>query len=225
MREIDPLHQLSHWDNRRRYRDPRHKMAEAFARPKVNWLADQLGVDQSTSVIDVGSGNGMFTWWWPTRAGEVTGIERSRNMIENSPCRDKMRVGDAYDLEMEDNSVDVAFAGNLLHHLERPVDALQEMARVSRRGVALVECNPHHLPMQAFGRVSSVCGGVLDYTRSNLLAMVHAAGLSVKAIRAHGWVYENRSPSASLPMARRLEARTASGAYWLVVAGAAGLSS
>jgi hypothetical protein len=81
MRTIDPLHQLSHWENRRRYRDPRHRMAEAFARPKVNWLA------------------------------------------------------------------------------------------------------------------------------------------------AHGWVYENRSPSASLPVARRLEARTATGAYWLVVAGAAGRSS
>jgi ubiquinone/menaquinone biosynthesis C-methylase UbiE len=105
-----------------------------------------------------------------------------------------MRLGDAYDLDIEDGSVDVAFAGNLLHHLERTVDALQEMARV-------------------------------DETRSNLLAMVHAAGLKVKARRAHGWVYENRSPSASLTVARRLEARTAGGAYWLVVAGAAGRSS
>jgi hypothetical protein len=29
----------------------------------------QLGVGQRSSVLDVGSGNGMFTWWWAQRAG------------------------------------------------------------------------------------------------------------------------------------------------------------
>jgi ubiquinone/menaquinone biosynthesis C-methylase UbiE len=210
--------QEAHWNRRRFYRDARDPAAEAFARPKVEWLAQMLGVVPGASVLDVGAGTGMFTWWWTQFGAEVTGLELSQNMIERSACPELMQIGNAYELPFDDNSFDITFAGNLLHHLEEPTRALREMARVGRQGVAIVECNRNHPPMAAFGAVSSVCRGLLSYSRTSLLQIATDADLDVLATERHGYVYENRSPKASLPVARRLETVLPGGAYLLLAA-------
>lgn len=211
--------QEAHWDRRRFYRDARDPAAEAFARPKLEWLARTLDVDPTRArVIDVGAGTGMFTHWWTQLGAKVVGLELSENMIRRSACPELMQIGDAYEIPFDDDSFDVAFAGNLLHHLERPDHALREMARVAQRGVAIVECNRNHPPMAVFGAVSSVCRGLLSYTRSSTEDVVRAAGLDLVASSLHGYVYENRSPRATLPLARQLERRLNGGAYILLAA-------
>jgi SAM-dependent methyltransferase len=215
---VDARRQRSHWENRRFYRDPRDRVARAFAVPKIDWLAHRLGIGPDTTLLDVGAGNGMFTWWWARRVGVVKGLELSANMIERSPCPELLQLGDAYDLPFDGASFDVVFAGNVLHHLERPADALHEMARVSRGAVGVCEGNRNHVPMAAFGVVSNACRGVLQYSKRTLRRLADEAGLEVDAIVAHGYVYENRSPRASLPVARRLERVSPGGAYLLMAA-------
>jgi ubiquinone/menaquinone biosynthesis C-methylase UbiE/uncharacterized protein YbaR (Trm112 family) len=48
-------------------------------------------------------------------------------------------VADAENLPFRDDSVDIAYVHDGLHHLERPALALAEMARVSRRAVSVSE--------------------------------------------------------------------------------------
>ena len=48
-------------------------------------------------------------------------------------------VADAERLPFADRSVDVVYVHDGLHHLERPLDALREMARVARRAVSINE--------------------------------------------------------------------------------------
>jgi ubiquinone/menaquinone biosynthesis C-methylase UbiE len=210
--------QEAHWDARTFYRDARSRTAEAYAQPKIDWICDQLAVDEDDSVLDVGAGTGLFTYWWSQRVAEVVGLELSDNMAARSAVPELMRVGDAYDIPYAENSFDVVFAGNLLHHLERPVDALTEMRRVARRGVAICEPNRNHPPMAAFGAVSSVCRGILHYSRSTLPRIAEQAELKVRAIRLQGYIYENRSPAVSLPLAQQLERRLRGGAYMLLAA-------
>ncbi len=210
--------QQAHWDKRTFYRDARDRAAEAFTVPKMEWFCDQLGIGEDASVLDVGAGTGMFTYWWSQRAQTVTGLELSANMIERSPVAELMQVGNAYELPFEDNSYDLVFAGNLLHHLDRPVDALREMGRVARTGVAICEPNRNHPPMAVFGVVSSVCRGLLHYSRRTLGQLAQDAGLHVEGIRLHGYIYENRSPNASVPIASKLETLLPGGAYILLAA-------
>lgn len=211
--------QEAHWDQRRFYRDARDPAAEAFARPKIEWLADALDVDpMGASVLDVGAGTGMFTYWWTQLGAKVVGLELSENMIRRSACPELMQIGDAYEIPFPDDSFDIAFAGNLLHHLEEPDRALREMGRVARQGVAIVECNRNHPPMAVFGAVSSVCRGLLSYTRVTTEDVARAAGLDPVASSLHGYVYENRSPRLVLPITRQLERRLRGGAYILVAA-------
>jgi SAM-dependent methyltransferase len=210
--------QQAHWDQRTFYRDVTDRTAEAFAVPKLDWFCDQLDIGPDASVLDVGAGTGMFTYWWSRRVATVAGVERSENMIGRSVVGELLQTGDAYHLPFPDDSFDVVFEGNLLHHLERPADALAEMRRVARRGVALCEPNRNHPPMAAFGVVSSVCRGLLHYSRGTLADVATDAGLTVRATRLHGYIYENRSPAASVPLARRLESHLPGGAYILLAA-------
>jgi ubiquinone/menaquinone biosynthesis C-methylase UbiE len=210
--------QEAHWDKRRFYRDARDPAAEAFARPKLEWLARVLGIQPGATVLDVGAGTGMFTYWWTQLGMKATGLELSENMIGRSACPELMQIGNAYEIPFDDDSFDVTFAGNLLHHLDRPAVALAEMGRVARDGVAIVECNRNHPPMAAFAAVSSVCRGLLSYTRRSTDQLAREAGLEVIASSLHGYVYENRSPKASLPVAKQLEQRLNGGAYILLAA-------
>lgn len=210
--------QDAHWEKRRFYRAPDDPAAEAFAAPKIDWVCERLSITPPAKVLDVGAGTGLFTWWWAKRGFEVVGIEPSANMIDRSPCGELLQPGDAYDLQFEDGSFDLVFAGNLLHHLERPAEALREMARVSRGPVAIVEPNRNHAPMAVFGAVSSVCRGLLHYSRRTLGDLAGTAGLAVDEVRLHGYVYENRSPKAALPVAKRLENVLPGGAYIVMAA-------
>jgi SAM-dependent methyltransferase len=210
--------QQAHWDKRTFYRDARDRAAEAFSVPKIDWFCTELGIESDASVLDVGAGTGMFTYWWSRRTPAVTGLELSENMIERSAVPDLLQVGDAYELPFPDDSFDIVFAASLLHHLERPVDALKEMRRVARRGVAICEPNRNHPPMAAFGVVSSVCRGLLHYSRQTLRGLAEEAGLDVRGVRLHGYIYENRSPEASVPIAQKLEAVLPGGAYILLAA-------
>ena len=216
-RWVNP-NQQAHWDKRTFYRDAKDRAAQAFTVPKIEWFCEQLGIDGDASVLDVGAGTGMFTYWWSQHLRSVTGLELSENMINRSPVPELIQVGNAYELPFPDDSFDLVFAGNLLHHLERPVDAVREMGRVARRGVAICEPNRNHPPMAAFGVVSSVCRGLLHYSRSSLATIAEDAGLAVRGVRLHGYIYENRSPKASISIATKLETILPGGAYILLAA-------
>jgi SAM-dependent methyltransferase len=210
--------QQAHWDKRTFYRDARDSAAEAFSVPKIDWFCEQLGIGDDASILDVGAGTGMFTYWWSQRVPAVTGLELSENMIQRSAVPQLLQVGDVYDIPFPDDSFDIVFEASLLHHLERPVDALREMRRVARKGVAICEPNRNHPPMAAFGVVSSVCRGLLHYSRSTLRDLAEDAGLAVRDVRLHGYIYENRSPKAAVPIAQKLEAVLPGGAYILLAA-------
>jgi ubiquinone/menaquinone biosynthesis C-methylase UbiE len=210
--------QQAHWNGRTFYRKATDPAAKAFTVPKIDWFCEQLQLRDDATVLDVGAGTGVFTYWWAQRFSSVTGLEQSENMIERSPVSELMQQGDAYDLPFQDDSFDLVFTGNLLHHLERPDAALREMGRVARVGVAVCEPNRNHPPMAAFGVVSSACRGLLHYSRTTLGNLATDAGLNVRGVRLHGYIYENRSPEMSVPIASRLETVLPGGAYVLLAA-------
>jgi ubiquinone/menaquinone biosynthesis C-methylase UbiE len=95
-------------------------------------------------LLDVGCGPGTITmdlaeWVAP---GEVIGLDRSPVVIararEAAEARElsnlSFEVGDVYNLEFEDSSVDVVYAHQVLQHLSDPTRALREMRRVLSDG-------------------------------------------------------------------------------------------
>lgn len=95
-------------------------------------------------VLDVGCGPGTITWDIAERVapGRVLGIDTAEAVLETARgnrgnrggASAEFRVGDVYALDLDDDSVDVVHAHQMLQHLADPVAALREMRRVCRPG-------------------------------------------------------------------------------------------
>jgi ubiquinone/menaquinone biosynthesis C-methylase UbiE len=93
-------------------------------------------------LLDLGCGPGTITLDLAARVapGRVVGIDAVTDVVEQAEARRaaaavdsvEFRVGDAYALDFEDATFDVAHAHQVLQHLTDPVAALRELRRVLR---------------------------------------------------------------------------------------------
>jgi ubiquinone/menaquinone biosynthesis C-methylase UbiE len=104
--------------------------------------------------IDVGTGPGIFPIFISKAIPGIQfkGIDLSpvmvdlarRNAIEEGlNHRIKFEVGSAYSLPVEDHSLDLVLCINTIHHLDRPVDFFNEVARSLKEGGGFVIVDFH----------------------------------------------------------------------------------
>ena len=114
-------------------------------------LDGQVKAIAPASILDVGCGEGIvserFARLLPhTR---ILGIDADTAALQDEWQTRQLdnlsfQVGSAYELPFEDDSFELACAIEVLEHLERPRDALAEMARVASRVLLLsVPREPH----------------------------------------------------------------------------------
>ena len=198
------------------YVDPRHPTARAFVLPKLNHICNRIA--DIGSVLDVGAGNGTFTYYWRRRAPLVEGLELSRNLIAQSPCKDIIRQGNAYDLPYPDDSFDMVFESNLLHHVAHPLRVLSEMRRVARRYVICVEPNRANPPMFLFSLLLPPERQALRFSRRYMRNMVEQVGCRVLDAFATGMISQHRTPPALHPLLKPFDRRFPLGMYSLTIA-------
>jgi len=127
-----------------------------------------LGLHPGMTVADIGCGLGYmgYTYWkYYGENGKYIGIDNQPKLLEDARRQTeqwakggeaKFLEGDAYDLPLDDNSVDCAMCQTLLMHLEKPRDALAEMTRVVKPG-GLVLCHePDNLSSSMQHRFNSL---------------------------------------------------------------------
>jgi ubiquinone/menaquinone biosynthesis C-methylase UbiE len=95
-------------------------------------------------LLDVGAGSGTISVSFAQLIpdGHVTGIDvnpaivaRARTVAETAGVKNiEFHEGDVYKLPFADETFDVAFCHQVLVHIGRPLDALHEMLRVTKRG-------------------------------------------------------------------------------------------
>ena len=89
-------------------------------------------------VLDVGCGPATITLDLAARVGSVTGLEATPDAVALArEAGAECVLGDVHALPFADGSFDVVHAHQVLQHVADPVQALREMARVSRRLVAV----------------------------------------------------------------------------------------
>src|SRR5947209_10794254 len=95
------------------------------------------------SLLDVGCGPGSLTADLAVRVapGRVvaidsasTPLEEARSAAAAAGVEVDVRVGDAYAIDLPDDSVDLVHAHQVLQHVTDPVAVLREMARVCKPG-------------------------------------------------------------------------------------------
>lgn len=111
------------------------------------------GIERGTA-LDVGTGPGVFPIFISKALPEIRfkGIDLSPVMIElakknaiDEGVKERMEfeVGSAYSLPCEDHSIDLLLCMNTLHHLDRPVDFFNEVARALKENGAFVIVDFH----------------------------------------------------------------------------------
>lgn len=140
--------QEAFWSKVTRRRSPSHPAVIAFAAAKLRLLRSVIP-GEGLTMLEVGAGNGYLSRCF-AEAFDLTALDFAQNMLDQNPLPAARKVvGRAEALPFPERSFDVVFCGNLLHHLEEPIVAVREMARVTRRYVALLEpniTNPAMLP-------------------------------------------------------------------------------
>ena len=99
------------------------------------------GID-AVSVLDVGTGSGIFAEAFAARSLGVTGIDPDPDLLALARAlvpTAEFQEGVAEKLPFENGSFDLVFLGHVLHETDNPAGALAEARRVSRKRVAVLE--------------------------------------------------------------------------------------
>ena len=122
-----------------RLRDP-ERVARLEVERVVNLaLEDLVGV---RSVLDVGTGSGLFAEQFAARGLQVTGLDANPQMLpaaQQYVPAGTFREGAAEQLPFPDGSFDLVFMGLLLHETDDTLAALREARRVALKRLAVLE--------------------------------------------------------------------------------------
>ncbi len=210
--------QKLYWKSPGERRKPDHPVIKAFAEPKIRYINNVIRKDQEgkpLSLLDVGCGNGFFTHYFE-EFYTTYALDFSKVMLKNNSSKKKI-CGSATQLPFGDDSFDIAFCSNLLHHLEEPEVAILEMKRVSREYVVLSEPNRNNSLMFMFGIIKKEERGTLRFSLRYMQRLIEGAGLRLICASKRGIILPNKTPSFLLPLLRRLEGEFAFAFYNIIV--------
>lgn len=186
--------QARYWEEEEHiYRPYDHEVALGFAAQRAAYLKSVLPLDNVYSAVDVGAGNGMSTYCHEPDIHTIFSTDLSRRLLRQNPGRFRLRC-DAYNLPLRDKIVDMAYAWELLHHVEQPREVLTEMHRVARKYVYFFEPNCWNPAQAIFAWLHPPDRLCLRNTREYLMAEGEAAGLKLVHHATVGWMTPNLTP-------------------------------
>jgi len=101
-----------------------------------------LDYNEINSVLDVGTGSGLFAEEFYKRNKKVAGVDLNPEMLtaaKNYLPDAELKEAVAENLPFDDNSFDLVFMGVLLHEVNNFIKALQEAKRVAVKRVSVLE--------------------------------------------------------------------------------------
>lgn len=129
----------------KRYRGGAGRLSspERLALLAVDTVVD-LSLEGSTirSVLDAGTGTGIFAAAFASRGLRVAGLDLNEELLQDARAAApgaEFHAGAVEDLPFEAGSFDLVFLGHVLHEADDPLSALREARRVAGARVAILE--------------------------------------------------------------------------------------
>ncbi|MBL7214506.1 MAG: class I SAM-dependent methyltransferase [Phycisphaerae bacterium] len=138
----------------KRYNDKIEKLREPerVARYEMEWMSDIcLDGINAKSVLDVGTGSGLFAEAFFKKGLEVAGADVNPDMIDAAKefvPAGRFEIAPAEKMPFDDQSFDLVFMANVFHEVDDQVQTLLEAKRIARQRIAILE---HPYKEQPFG--------------------------------------------------------------------------
>jgi len=200
-----------------------------YQTPRGRWIGETeyrllrelLAAAPGTTVLDVGCGTGYFTRQLAADGLEVTGIDPDPGVIRYAQSRavagERYRVADARQLPFPDRYFDSCVAITSLCFIREQEKALAEMARATRRRIALGLLNRRSLLYWQKGRHGGrgAYQGARWHTAREARALL--AGANLKNIAVRSAIYLPGGGSVARVAEVFMPRRIACGGFLLVV--------
>lgn len=171
--------------------------ARLVARFRVRLEREVIALAPAT-LLDAGCGEGVVTGWLAAALPEasITGADGRADALDDLRRRApgvRAVQADLYDLPFAAGEFDVVVCTEVLEHLERPRDALRELARVARRHVVITV--PHEPFFRGgnlargryVGRLGSTPGHLNTWGRRGFTRLLRAEVADVRWFSAFPW--------------------------------------
>jgi ubiquinone/menaquinone biosynthesis C-methylase UbiE len=114
---------------------------EACTAPENRFILSQLGEVRGQHLLDLGCGAGENSVYFASRGARCVASDYSPGMVDvalklaaANGVTVEGRVINAMAIDFPDNTFDIVYASNLLHHIPDPQQTLREMHRVLKPG-------------------------------------------------------------------------------------------
>lgn len=193
---------LPEWTQRLPRHD--HPTIQAYVTHQIAVVRRYVELTPATCLLEVGCGNGYFTIHF-AQFCDVFGIDISEVMLRLNPIK-QTALMDAARMDFADNSFDVVFCHETLHHAENPQAILREMHRVARRDAVIIEPNRNNPLMQLVMLLMPDERGARRFSPGYLRGLVSNSGFVVRDAFAYGMM-PIVTPPALLTLGKRFNFR------------------
>lgn len=137
---------------------------EAATSPENRFILRHLGDVKGKRLLDLGCGAGENSVYFTQRGAECVATDYSPGMVEKASklavangVEIEARTMNAAEIDFPDNSFDIVYAANLLHHLPEPEVVIREMHRVLKPGGKACFWDPlrHNPVINVYRRMAS----------------------------------------------------------------------
>ncbi|NJP08276.1 MAG: class I SAM-dependent methyltransferase [Leptolyngbyaceae cyanobacterium RU_5_1] len=137
---------------------------EACTAPENRFILKQLGDIRGKYLLDLGCGAGENSVYFATQGARCVASDYSPGMVDIAlQLADKHqvqiegRVINAMAIDVPDNTFDIVYASNLLHHIPDPTVTIREMHRVLKPGGKVCFWDPlkHNPVINVYRRIAT----------------------------------------------------------------------
>jgi ubiquinone/menaquinone biosynthesis C-methylase UbiE len=137
---------------------------EACTAPENRFILRQLGDVRGKRLLDLGCGAGENSVYFAQRGADCVASDYSPGMVnvalklaESNGVKVEGKVINAMAIDYPDNSFDIVYAANLLHHIPDPLVTIQEIHRVLKPGGKMCFWDPlrHNPVINVYRRIAT----------------------------------------------------------------------
>ncbi|MFX1452165.1 MAG: class I SAM-dependent methyltransferase [Promethearchaeota archaeon] len=180
---------------------PNHPCVYNYVSSKINLIKKSIDFKLINNGLEIGCGNGHFTYQLQKLISNLIGIDVSLFMLGlcKKFFRSNLIRATAIKLPFKDNSFDLVFSANILHHVFNPSDIISEIRRITKEFYILIEPNRNNPLMSIFAIFNKYERLVLKYPLDFFKKLLLNQKFSIIDSFSTGIIAPNKLPTFLTP--------------------------